>query len=145
MKEPESMDECVYFTRRVLEGGKGKAMAWVFKKECPKCGKEKMGKPQEEGHIKIRAKEYVCPACGYTAEKDEYEDTLECNIKYTCPKCGKEGETSVPFMRKSFQGVKAVIFQCKSCSEKLGITKKLADPKKKKGKAAEESTIEEDE
>jgi len=34
LKRPESMEECVYFTNRVI--GDGRAMAWVFRKECPK-------------------------------------------------------------------------------------------------------------
>lgn len=135
LKKPESMDECVYFTRRVLgEGGKGKAMAWVFRGHCPQCQKGIMGKPVDAktGKAKIRAKEYLCHDCSHVVEKQEYEDTLTCNIEYTCPHCGKSGETTTPFKRKSFQGVKAVVFQCKDCNEKIGITKKMAAPKKKK-------------
>lgn len=138
LREPESMDECIYFTRRLLENGKGKAMAWVLRKACPKCGKEQMHKPKgDDGHIKIRAKEYQCGACKHTVSKDEYEPTLTCDVKYTCPGCGKSGEASVPFKRVSFQGVKAVVFPCVSCGQKIGITKKLAAGKKKKGKDAE--------
>ena len=48
LKQPESMDECFYFTNRTLEEGKGRATAWVFKPDCPKCGKAKMGKPIDE-------------------------------------------------------------------------------------------------
>ena len=135
--EPDSMDECIYFTRRTLDGGKGKAMAWVLKKNCPKCNKEKMGKPKgDDGHVKIRAKEYTCPSCNHTVSKEEYEPTLTCDVKYTCPHCGKDGEASVPFNRVSFQGVKAVVFPCAACKEKIGVTKKLAEGKKKKGAAA---------
>ncbi|MBD3303717.1 hypothetical protein GF343_01105, partial [Candidatus Woesearchaeota archaeon] len=82
LRLPDSMEECVYFTRRNID--KGKVVAWVFKEKCPKCGKALMGKPKDEktGKVKIRAKEYVCPECGYTAEKGEYEDTLTVNIQY---------------------------------------------------------------
>jgi hypothetical protein len=125
---PESMDACVYFTRRVLEGD-GKAIAWVSKEDCPECGKGKMGKPRDKGKVKIRAKEYVCPECNHTVEKEAYEETLTCNIQFTCPACKKEGEASVPFQRKSYKGVKAVVFTC-DCGEKLGITKKMAKTKR---------------
>jgi len=131
LKEPESMDECVYFTRRKLDE-KGSVMAWVSRKECPKCGKAMMGKPKgENGKIKIRSEDYECPACKYSVSKEEYEPTLECSIKYTCPHCGKSGEAAVPYKRKSFMGTKAIVFECGSCKEKIGITKKLADVKKK--------------
>ena len=90
--EPSSMDELVYFTNRKV--GDGNVMAWVYRNECPKCGKAKMGKPKDEktGKPKIRAKEYVCPECSNTVEKEEYEETLMCEIKYTCPKCKHQGE-----------------------------------------------------
>ena len=83
VKEPESMEELIYFTRRTI--GKGQAQAWVYKGDCPKCGKGKMGKPVDEktGKVKIRAKEYVCPECGNAEEKNAYEETLQCEIKYT--------------------------------------------------------------
>ncbi|MFH1770789.1 MAG: hypothetical protein ABH828_04495 [archaeon] len=129
---PNSMDECVYFTRRVMDNGK--IVAWVFKEDCPECGKAKMGKPLDEktGKPKIRATEYVCPECGYSVPKQQYEDTLTCNIQYTCPVCKFEGEIQVPYKRKSFQGVKAIVFECEKCKEKIPITKKMAEPKKKK-------------
>jgi len=125
LKEPESMEECVYFTRRTIDNGE--AMAWVLKEKCPKCGKALMGKPLDPktGQAKIRAKEYVCPKCGYTVPKKEYEDTLTANIKYTCPKCGNQGETQIPFKRKSFQGVQALVFECSKCKAKIPITKKM--------------------
>ena len=138
LREPESMDECIYFTRRIFDNGKGKAMAWVFRKDCPKCGKEQMHKPQgDDGHVKVGAKEYQGHACSHTVPKDEYEPTLTCDVKYTCSGCGKSGEASVPFKRVSFQGVKAVGFRWASCGQKIGITKKLADGKKKKVAAAD--------
>ena len=129
MKQPESMDECVYFTRRTLMGA-GKVMAWVSKQPCPKCKKAMMGKPVEGGKVKVRAKEYVCPACEYTVEKVAYEETLSCDIIYTCPKCRHQGETTVPFKRKAWQGAKAIVFQCEKCKEKLGVTKKMKEWKK---------------
>ena len=134
LKFPESMDECVYFTNRALtEDGKGNVTAWVFRNDCPKCGKAKMGKPVDEktGQVKIRAKEYVCPECGYTVEKTEYEETLTCNIQYTCDECGHEGETQVPFKRKKFMGTDAVVFTCEGCGKKIPITKKMKALKEK--------------
>jgi len=133
LKQPESMGECVYFTRRSVE--KGKIMAWVSKESCPVCKKAMMGKPQDEaGKVLIRAKEYVCPECGHVVPKEEYEPTLTCSIIYTCPKCGHSGEAQVPYKRKSFQGVKAIVFQCSKCNEKIPITKKM---KAIKGKGEE--------
>jgi len=127
--EPESTEDLIYFTRRAI--GTGKAMAWVYKKECPQCKKEKMGKPVEKGHVKIRAKEYVCPGCGFTEEKVAHEDTLTLETKYTCPHCGKEGVGETAYKRKSFEGVKAYVVLCEHCSGKIGITKKMKEGKKK--------------
>ncbi len=135
VKEPESMDELVYFTKRAV--GEGKVKAWVYKEMCPKCGKGLMGKPVDEktGKVKIRAKEYVCPECGHTVEKEEYEATLTCEIKYTCPKCKFEGEIEVPFKWKNTKifneetqkdvAVKAIKFNCEKCNETIAITKKM--------------------
>jgi DNA-directed RNA polymerase subunit RPC12/RpoP len=125
LKQPESMDECVYFTRRTVD--KGHIMCWVFKEKCPKCGKAMMGKPRDPktGDVKIRAKEYVCPQCSYTVPKQEYEETLTANIAYTCPHCQNKAETQIPFKRKTFEGVKALVFQCDKCKGKVPITKKL--------------------
>ena len=130
LKEPQSMDELVYFTRRKIDNGA--ARAWVFKELCPECKKAHMGKPVAKGKVKIRATEYVCPSCSYTIEKEEYEDSLTCNIEYTCPHCSNQGQVQVPYVRKSFQGVKAVVFCCEKCGEKISITKKMKEPKKKK-------------
>ena len=134
LRFPESMEECIYFTRRQV-GEKGKVVAWVFREECPKCHKGMMGKPKEKGKVKIRATEYVCPECGYTVEKGEYEDTLTANIQYTCPHCGFEGETQIPFKRKKIQmfdeesgkkkAVDALRFQCEGCGKNIDITKKM--------------------
>ncbi|MBD3208930.1 hypothetical protein GF367_00745 [Candidatus Woesearchaeota archaeon] len=129
-KEPESMDELIYFSRRTLEP-KGKAMAWAYKQECPKCKKALMGKPVEKGKIKIRATEYVCPACGYAKPKLEHEKELVMCIKYMCPKCDHEGVGTTGYPMKTYQGVKARVVQCEACGEKIAITKKMKDPKKK--------------
>jgi len=134
MKEPESMEECLYFTNRTLEEGKGQAMAWVFKSDCPECGKVKMGKPVDPktGKVKIRAKEYICPECGHIVPKEEFESTMTMNIKYTCPFCSNEGEATTEYQLKSYKGVKAYIFECSKCKEKIGVTKKMKAIKKKK-------------
>ena len=131
LRQPESMDECVYFTRRTIDAGK--AMVWVFKEKCPKCKKVLMTKPVDDktGKVKIRAAEYVCSECGYKEGKESYEEKLTANIAYTCPKCKNVGEIQVPYKRKSFGGTKAIIFNCQKCNEKIPITKKMKAPKKK--------------
>lgn len=131
LKMPESMDECIYFTRRL----KPAVVAWVFKGTCPKCKKALMGKPRgEDGKVKIRAKEYVCPACNFAMGKQEHEDTLTANITYTC-KCGFAGEHTMPFKRKKVKlfdeeegkevSADALVFNCKKCNEKIAVTKKM--------------------
>ncbi len=139
LKQPSSMEECVYFTQRNL-GETGFAKTWVFRNPCVKCKKALMGKPHDPktGKAQIRAKEYVCPSCKYTVEKQEYEDTLTANIEYTCPSCNKDGETQVPYKRKKVEGVESIQFECKSCKTKLNITKKMKEIKKKKKKGEEE-------
>ena len=126
---PDSMEECVYFTRRAVDNGR--IVAWVFREECPKCHKALMGKPVEKGKIKTRAEEYSCPKCNYTVVKDEYEDTLTCSIQYTCQYCSFSGETQVPFKRKKFKGADSVIFECAKCKEKIPVTKKMKAIKEK--------------
>ena len=130
---PESMDECFYFTNRTLEEGKGNIIAWVYKPQCPECKKVKMGKPVDPktGKVKSRAEIYVCPGCGHEENKEEYDPSLSVEVQYKCPHCSHEGETTTPYQRKSFQGVKAYIFNCDKCNEKIGITKKMKLPKKK--------------
>ncbi|MBI2507923.1 hypothetical protein HYV89_03140 [Candidatus Woesearchaeota archaeon] len=135
LKEPASMEECVYFTNRAV--GTGKIKAWVFRENCPKCGKGVMGKPKDEktGKPKIRAEEYACPECSHTIEKQEYEDTLTTNIKYTCPHCSHQGEAQQSFKRKKIQRlneetgkketVEAIRFQCEKCRNNIDITKKM--------------------
>jgi len=132
--EPENMDDLVYFTRRAL-GDKGHIMCWVYRKECPECGKALMGKPKKaDGGVKIRSPEYECPECGHKVEKAEYEATLTAEAKYTCPECSNEGEGEAPFKWKTIEGAKTVRFQCSKCEANLDVTKKMKDKKKKKPK-----------
>jgi len=135
LRQPKSMDECIYFTNRLLD--KGKIKAWVFREMCPKCGKGLMGKPRDEktGKPKIRATEYACPECKYSVEKGEYEDTLTINIEYTCPYCGNKDELQMSYQRKKVQrfneekgkkeSVDAIRFQCSKCKENIDVTKKM--------------------
>ena len=135
LREPKSMDECIYFTNRNV--GKGKIKAWAFKENCPECGKGLMGKPRDEktGKPKIRADIYVCPECNHTVDKQKYEDSLDINIKYACPKCENNDEVKTSFKRKKLQrideetGKKETIdtirFECSKCGEKMDVTKKM--------------------
>ncbi|MBI5398865.1 hypothetical protein HZB03_05365 [Candidatus Woesearchaeota archaeon] len=133
VREPESMNELVYFTNRTLDN-KGLAKVWVYRQDCPKCGKAKMGKPVEKGKVKIRAKEYVCQACHYTVAKEEYESGLTAQATYTCPGCKKSGEAELPFKWKSVDGVKALKFSCSNCKANILVTKKM----KEKGESDKE-------
>lgn len=132
LKMPESVDECVYFTRR----SKPNVVAWVLKEKCPKCKKAMMGKPKgSDGKVKIRAKEYTCSACGFTMEKQAYEDTLTASIQFTCPKCGFSGDHHMPFKRKKVKlfdeeenkevKADALLFNCPKCSQQIAVTKKM--------------------
>ncbi len=126
LRMPENMDEVVYFTRRVADNAR--ILAWVFKEKCPKCHKALMGKPVgENGKVKIRATAYECPDCGHSVGKKEYEETLTCNIEYTCPACSFKGEAQIPFKRKKFKGVDALVFECSKCKAKIPITKKMKE------------------
>ncbi len=132
LRIPESMEECLYFTNR------GDILAWVYRKFCPKCKKAKMGKPVEKGEVRIRAKEYQCPACGYTEQKEEHEASLILEATYTCPECGKEGESTGEYKRKNYKGVPSYIVECQHCKVKIALTKKLKKLKGKKGKKEED-------
>ena len=144
--EPKSMEECVYFTNRAVgENFTGNARCWVLKEKCPKCGKGMMGKPVEGGKIKIRAPEYVCPSCGYSEEKQSYEEKLTANIDYTCPKCKFAGQTQMPFKRKSVMGVKTLRFNCGKCGQIIDITKKMKAIKKKGKKGTNAEGMDDDE
>ncbi len=137
LKEPESMDELVYFSNRSI--GEGKARMWVERQKCIKCKKALMGKPKGDnpGSIKIRAKEYVCPACNYTVPSNEYEETLIASIIYTCPSCKFDGEKQTPYKRKSIMGVQTLRIQCEKCNANIDITKKMKEMKKKPKKGEE--------
>lgn len=134
VKEPESMEDILYFTNRVIDSGKIKA--WVHKAKCSKCEKGIMGKPVVKGKVKIRANEYVCDSCGYTEEKTEHEDKLDLEVKYTCPHCSNEGETTIKYKKKTFEGVPSYIFVCEKCNKKIGISKKMKKSKKSKKKVS---------
>ncbi len=124
------MQDCVYFTNRTM--GSGRAMAWVFKKQCSKCKKGIMGKPMKKGgKVDKKADHYVCNACSYKESNEQMENSLVFNVEYKCPHCGNEGETTTEYKRNNFYGVKAYVFNCQKCRQKIGITKKLKEPKKK--------------
>ena len=124
------MDECIYFTNRSIDDGE--VTAWVYRKDCPKCKKAKMGKPVVKGKVKTRAEEYVCPACGYTEQKQEHEESLQLEVKYTCPHCKKSGESVGQYKRKNYKGVQSYLVTCQHCKEIIPVTKKLKKPKGKK-------------
>jgi predicted RNA-binding Zn-ribbon protein involved in translation (DUF1610 family) len=111
-KEPESIGECVYFTNRTT--GTGKIKAWVYRIDCPQCGK-----------VLSRAKEFMCPECGYTEKKEEHEPKLTVEVKYTCPHCGNSGMTTTEYKRMTFEGKPSYVFTCQKCQKKIGISKKM--------------------
>ena len=129
LRMSESTNECIYFTRRAFDNGR--IIAWVYRKECPECGKAKMGKPLDPKtkKPKIRADTYECPGCGFSKPKQEYEESLTVEIIYTCPYCGHSGEATTEYKRKSWEGVKAYVFVCEGCGKKIGITKKMKEKK----------------
>src|SRR3989338_6745200 len=107
LKSPDSMDECLYFTNRSI--GEGYATAWVYRKECPKCKKGRLGKPiKKNGKTDKKAAYYECPACSY------------------------EGEATSEYKRKTFEGIQSFVFECGKCNKKIGITKKMKKSKKSK-------------
>ena len=139
LKKPSSVQECVYFTNRIIDSGR--ATAWVFRKECPKCKKDIMGKPQKKGgKLDKKADHYVCYSCGYKESNEQVENSLVLNVEYKCPYCGREGEATSEYKRKTFEGVPSYVFECQKCRKKIGITKKLKEGKKK---AKEEDADEE--
>lgn len=142
LRQPESMDELVYFTNRSI--GNGSARVWVFKQACPKCKKALMGKPVVGGKVKIRAKEYVCPSCSYTVEKQAFEETLTASAEYTCPSCGSAGETQAPFKRRNIEGIPTLRLQCQKCQANIDVTKKMKEKKKGKGGADDEAAEDEE-
>jgi len=135
VKEPSSMDDVVYFSRRKINGQLLKA--WVYRGACPKCKKGIMGKLRDPktGKVKMRAKEYQCPDCHFIIEKEAYESSLTCEIAYTCPHCEKEGEGTAPFVWKKVgvlneetgkrKSVAMIRFTCPSCQKGIDVTKKM--------------------
>lgn len=130
IKEPESMDDLFYFTNRVLENG-GWAKAWVYKPIAP-SGKGKLQKPKDPktGRPKVRSTVYVDDE-GNEYPREEIDPTLSVEIKYKSPFTGNEGEATVPYKRKTWQGVPAFVFE-DDAGNKIGITKKMKAPKAKK-------------
>ncbi len=129
LKKPSSAGDCVYFTNRTFESGR--AMAWVLRKECPKC-KGIMGKPKKKGDkVDKKADHYDCYSCGYQETNEQVENSLTINVEYKCPQCGNEGETTTEYKRKTFEGVPSYVFECQKCQKKIGLTKKLKEAKKK--------------
>jgi len=125
VKEPESMDDLLYFTRRKLDND-GWVHAWVWRPKSPAgnpMGKEKDSKT---GRPKVRSKMLVDPKTGYEISIDDVN--LQVEIKYKSPHDGSEGETTVPFKWKTYQGVKSIVFTDKA-GNKIPITKKMKTPK----------------
>ncbi len=134
LKQPESAEECLYFTNRTMDDGR--AMAWVYKKPCQKCKTERMGKPLKKGgKIDKKADHYVCYKCGYQEEAKELEEGLQIEIIYKCPFCLNSGETTTQYKRKNWQGIPSYVFECQFCKKAVGLTKKM---KSKKGPKKEE-------
>ena len=137
LKKPASVEECVYFTNRIIDSGR--AIAWVFRKECPKCGKGIMGKPQKKGgKLDKKADHFICYSCGYQESNEQVENSLVLNVEYKCPHCGSEGETTSEYKRKTFEGVPSYVFECQKCRKKIVLTKKMKEGKKKGEEAADD-------
>ena len=133
LKKPNSMEECMYFTNRSI--GEGYAVAWVYRKECPKCKKVRLGKPlKKNGKMDKKAVYYECPKCKYQEKNEEVESNLKLEVEYKCPYCGNESQTTSNYERKNFEGIPSYVFECEKCKKKIGITKKLKKPKKKASK-----------
>ena len=136
LKKPSSMEECLYFTNRSM--GEGFATAWVYRKECPKCKKGRLGKPiKKNGKADKKASYYECPACKYQEGNEQVENSVKLDVQYKCPHCNFEGEAASEYKRKTFEGVPSFVFECSKCNKTIGITKKL---KKTKKKGKEENT-----
>ena len=140
LRKPTSTEECLYFTKRTIElpaslraGSQttsGRAIAWVFRKDCPECKKEILGKPLSKGKVNKKAEFYVCNSCGYKENNEQVENSLVLNVEYKCPYCGNEGETTTEYKRKTFDGVPSYVFECEKCNKKIGLTKKMKENKK---------------
>lgn len=137
LKKPASVGECVYFTNRIIDSGR--AIAWVFRKECPKCRTGVMGKPQKKGgRLDKKADHFICYSCGYQESNEQVENSLVLNVEYKCPHCGSDGETTSEYKRKTFEGVPSYVFECQECRKKIGLAKKMKESKKKGEKAADD-------
>ena len=136
LKKPASVEECVYFTNRTFDSGR--AMAWVFRKQCPKCKKDVLRKPStKSGKPDKKSPIYACKSCRYEEKNEEVENSLVINVEYKCPHCGNEGETTTEYKRKTFEGVPSLVFECQKCHRKIGLTKKMKEGKKKAAKYPE--------
>lgn len=125
LKMPESMDECIYFTRRNVNNAE--IIAWAPRKECPKC-KTRMGKPiKKNGKADKKASYYECPKCKYQEPNQEHEESLKLEVIYMCPYCSFKGEATTDYKRRAFQGVQAYVFECEKCKKKIPITKKMKE------------------
>ena len=76
---------------------------------------------------------------GYSEEKVAHQEKLVMNVQYACPFCGNEGEATTQYKLKSFDGMKAYLFECSKCKKKIAITKKM----KEKGSKGEPDEDEE--
>ena len=130
LKSPNSMEECLYFTNRSV--GEGYAKAWVYRKECPKCKKERLGKPiKKNGKVDKKAAYYECKECKYQESNEQVENSVKLEVQYKCPYCGNESETTAEYKRKFFEGVPSYVFGCGKCGKEIGLTKKMKGSKKK--------------
>ncbi len=131
---PDDMEKLVYFTRRFIDGKR--VIAWGYKQTCPKCKKALLGKPKDPktGKPKIRSKDIVCPECGYSIPKLEYEADVDIIADYDCPHCGKHGQSTLKYVWKTRNGVKTLRFTCEHCGGNIDVTKKMKEPKSKKKK-----------
>ena len=136
LKKPDSMEECLYFTNRSI--GEGFAIAWVYRKECPKCKKGRLGKPiKKNGKADKKSDYYECPICKHQESNEEVEKSVRLEVEYKCPYCGNEGQATTEYKRKVFEGIPSYVFECEKCGKKIGVTKKLKETKKKKEEAAD--------
>ena len=130
LKRPGNLEECVYFTNRAFDNGS--AMAWVFRKQCPKCRKDVLRKPStKSGKPDRKSPIYVCKSCRYEEKNEDVERDLVINVDYKCPYCSFEGEATAEYKRISFEGVPSYVFECGKCHKKIVLTKKLKETKKK--------------
>ncbi|MEK6950063.1 MAG: hypothetical protein AABX34_07615 [Nanoarchaeota archaeon] len=130
LKKPNSVEECLYFTNRSI--GEGYATAWVYRKECPNCKKNTIGKPiKKNGKADKKADHYECSICKYQESAEQVENSIKVEVQYKCPHCGNEGEATTEYKRKVFEGIPSYVFECGKCNKKIGITKKMKGSKKK--------------